>query len=114
MRPAVRTGLRQKRHTDPPGPWVFTSTRGTIRDPDNTRERLREVVAGTEWQGLHLHAFRHLVATRLDAAGPSAREIADHLGHERVSTTQDVHLSRKSTGTNARAALDVSRPHGAG
>ncbi len=74
------------------------STRGTLRDPDNPRKRLREVVAGTEWEGPHPHAFRHLVATRLDAAGLSAREIADYLGHERVSMTQDVYMSRKSTG----------------
>jgi integrase len=56
------------------------ATRGTLRDPDNTRKRLREVVAGTEWEGLHPHAFRHLVVTRLDASGLSAREIADYLG----------------------------------
>ncbi|HZE01985.1 MAG TPA: tyrosine-type recombinase/integrase [Pseudonocardiaceae bacterium] len=38
-------------------------------------------------------AFRHLVATRLDQAGLSAREIADYLGHERISMTQDVYMS---------------------
>ena len=72
-----------KRHADSHGPWIFPSTRGTLRDPDNTRKQLREVVASTPWAGLHPHAFRHLVATRLDAAGLSAREIADYLGHER-------------------------------
>jgi integrase len=64
---------------------VFPSARGTLPDPENTRTWLRQVVAGTSWQGLHPHAFRHLVATRLDAAGLSAREIADYLGHERIS-----------------------------
>jgi integrase len=89
---------------------VFPSTRGTLRDPDDTRTQLREVVAGTPWQGLHPHAFRHLVATRLDAAGLSAREIADYLGHERVSTTRDVYTSRKSTGADASAALAAFGP----
>lgn len=106
--------LLLRRHADSHGLWVFPSTRGTMRDPDNTRKVLREVVAGTPWQGLHPHAFRHLVATRLDAAGLSAREIADYLGHERVSMTQDVYMSRKATGTNARAALDGFGPESVG
>jgi len=38
------------------------------------------VFEGTEWEGLHPHAFRRPVATRLDAKGFSAREIADYLG----------------------------------
>lgn len=41
----------------------------------------------------------------LDAAGLSAREIADYLGHERVSMTQDVYMTRKSRGSSAAAAL---------
>ncbi|MER5390679.1 site-specific integrase [Saccharopolyspora sp. NPDC002686] len=85
--------------------WVYPSTRGTLRDPDNTRADLREAVAETEWEGLHPHAFRHLVATVLDAAGLTAREIADYLGHEKVSMTQDVYMNRKSTGSSAAKAL---------
>lgn len=112
--PAWVFDLLRKRHADSHGAWVFPSTRGTLRDPDNTRNALRQVVAGTEWQGLHPHAFRHLVATRLDAAGLTAREIADYLGHERVSMTQDVYMTRKSTGTNAGAALDALGPESAG
>jgi integrase len=45
------------------------------------------VVGDSVWEGPYPHAFRHLVATRLDAKGLSAREIADYLGHERVSMT---------------------------
>lgn len=103
-----------KRHADSHGPWIFPSTRGTLRDPDNTRKQLREVVAGTPWAGLHPHAFRHLVATRLDGAGLSAREIADYLGHERVSMTQDVYMTRKATGAGASAALDAFGPESVG
>jgi integrase len=86
------------------------STRGTLRDPDNTRAQLRDVIAGTACEGLRLHAFRHLVAIRLDRAGLSAREIADYLGHERISTNQDVYMARRATGANASAALDAFRP----
>jgi integrase len=59
---------------------------------------------------LHPHAFRHLVATRSGLAGPSAREIADYLGHERVSMTQDVYMARGVTGLAVSAALDQLAP----
>lgn len=102
--------LLRRRHASSHGPWVFPSTRGTLRDPDTTRAQLRAVVKGTAWEGLHPHAFRHLVATRLDAAGLSAREIADYLGHERVSMTQDVYMSRRSAGSAAATALEGLDP----
>jgi integrase len=89
---------------------VPPSTSGGLRDPDNTRKQLREVVADTEWQGLHPHAFRHLVATWLDAKGLSAREIADYLGHERISTTQDVYMTRGVTGAATAAAMNELGP----
>lgn len=90
--------------------WVFPTTAGTLRDPDNTRADLRRAVAGTQWEGLHPHAFRHLVATQLDEAGLTAREIADYLGHEHVSMTQDVYMNRKSVGDSAASALDAANP----
>ena len=37
--------LLRKRHAESHGPWVFPSTRGTLRDPDNTRKQLRAVVS---------------------------------------------------------------------
>ncbi|MFC4949969.1 site-specific integrase [Pseudonocardia sp. GCM10023141] len=95
-----------RRHATAEGQGVFPSTRGTLRDPDNTRSQLRTVLAGTEWVGLHPHAFRRRVATQLDVKGLSAREIADYLGHERVSMTQDVYMSRRITGTGAADALN--------
>jgi integrase len=47
--------------------------------------------------------FRRLVATRLDAAGLSAREIADYLGHERTSMTQDTYMAPKGQRTVRRS-----------
>lgn len=90
--------------------WVFPSASGSLRDADNTRGDIRDAVAGTRWEGLHPHAFRHLVATRLDEAGLSAREIADYLGHDRVSMTQDVYMNRKSVGASAAQALAEIAP----
>jgi len=51
--------------------------------------RLRDVVRGTSWEGLHPHAFRHLLATRLDQwdyrPGPNRRLLLR--GCERLSRT---------------------------
>jgi integrase len=52
--------LFRRRHVDALAEWIFPSSRLTLRDPDNTRARLRDVVRGTPWEGLHPHAFRHL------------------------------------------------------
>jgi integrase len=46
----------------------------------------------------------------LDEAGLTARQIADYLGHEQVSMTQDVYMTRKSSGASAAAALELLRP----
>lgn len=99
--------LLARRKANSQSSWVFPTTAGTLRDPDNTRADLRRAVAGTRWEGLHPHAFRHLVATQLDEAGLTAREIADYLGHEHVSMTQDVYMNRKSVGDAAASALDA-------
>ncbi|MHA6798285.1 site-specific integrase [Bounagaea algeriensis] len=97
--------LLRRRYAKAEAPWVFPTITGTLRDPDNMRGFLREAVRDTQWEGLHPHAFRHLVATELDRAGLSAREIADYLGHERVSMTQDVYMNRKTVGNSAAEAL---------
>ena len=108
--PAWVTALLLRRYETAHGEWVFPSTRGSLRDPDNTRKQLRDVLRGTQWQGLHPHAFRRLVATQMDAAGASAREIADYLGHERISMTQDVYMSRGVPGGAAMVALERLAP----
>lgn len=108
--PAWLMALFRRRYETAHGAWVFPSTAGTLRDAENTRSRLREVLKGTPWEGLHPHAFRRLVATQLDAKGLSARETADYLGHERISMTQDVYMSRGVAGAAAGAALDRLAP----
>ncbi|WP_199220480.1 tyrosine-type recombinase/integrase [Salinibacterium hongtaonis] len=42
---------------------------------------------------LSTHSFRKTVATILDNEGLSATEIADYLGHENPSMTQDVYMN---------------------
>lgn len=51
------------------------------------------------------HGFRKTVATALDAAGLSARDIAEYLGHKRPSMTQDVYMSRTTQSKKAAIAL---------
>ena len=54
------------------------------------------------------HVFRKTVATRLDEAKLSARQIADHLGHNRPSLTQDVYRGRGFASPEAATALQRS------
>lgn len=43
---------------------------------------------------------------QLDAAGLSAREIADQLGHSKPSLTQDVYMGRKAASTRAAEVFE--------
>ncbi|MEU6646944.1 hypothetical protein ABZ863_31020 [Saccharomonospora sp. NPDC046836] len=86
------------RHAESQSRWVVPFARGTLRDPDNTRKYMRRVVAGTPFEGLHPHDWCHYVAGMLDGAGLTARQIADYLGHEKVSTAQDKYMERGVVG----------------
>jgi integrase len=79
---------------------------GVWRDPSNTSRdlRLARDRAGFGW--VTSHSFRKTVATVMDEAGLTAREIADQLGHARPSITQDVYMSRRAVG-NAVALEDM-------
>jgi integrase len=94
-----------------PNEWdaVFTSARGRLRDPANTCNDVSELMtaAGHEWATAH--TFRHTVATLLDLAGLSAREIANFLGHKHASMTQDVYMSRHTVTERAAALLVVGQ-----
>ena len=88
---------------------VFPSPKGLLRDPFNTDSDLRRALdrAGFDW--VTSHVFRKTVATRLDEAGLSARQIADHLGHTRPSLTQDVYMGRGLASPEAATALQRLR-----
>jgi integrase len=101
--------ILKRRHAEAESEWVFPSAIGTLRDPDNTRARYRRVVAGTPFEGSHPHDFRYYVAGVLDDAGLPAREIADYLGHERISTTQEDYIERGVVGEEAGPAM-AKRP----
>jgi len=46
------------------------------------------------WSWVTSHTFRKTVATRLDEAGFTARQVADQLGHANPSMTLDVYFGR--------------------
>ncbi|WP_072481900.1 tyrosine-type recombinase/integrase [Amycolatopsis australiensis] len=98
--------ILKRRRAEAETRWVFPSATGTLRDPDNTRARFRMVVEKAPYKGLHPHDFRHYVAGVLDDAGLTAREIADYLGHERISTTQEDYMERGVVGEDVGPALE--------
>ncbi len=99
------------RRNDPSGGFeadvtlVLPTSTGTLRDPNNTQKRLKEALARAGFE-ITSHALRKTAATLLDQAGLSAREIADQLGHSKVSITQDVYLGRNIASERAPKVLD--------
>ena len=89
---------------------VFPSMTGRLRDPSNTAADLRRAfdAAGFDW--VTSHTFRRTVATRLDAAGLSARAVADHLGHAQPSMTLDVYMGRKVVSSQTADVLSRDFP----
>jgi integrase len=57
------------------------------------------------------HSFRKSLATLIDDAGLSARIGADHLGHAKVSMTQDRYMTRGRVHAKVAELLDnVANP----
>jgi len=86
---------------------VFPSMRMlSWRDPSNTAADFREArdLAGFSW--VTPHVFRKTVATILDEAGMSGREIANQMGHSKISMTQDVYMGREATTERHAEALE--------
>ena len=85
---------------------IFPSTAGTWRDPDNFRARWRKVRDQLGVPDVTSHSFRKSLATLIDDEGLSARIGADHLGHSRVSMTQDKYMARGRVHTQVAELLD--------
>ncbi len=74
--------------------------RGAAREWADARERLKLPA------GYSFHSFRKTVATALDQAGLSARDVAEYLGHANPAITQSVYMSKTVGGRRAADALD--------
>lgn len=89
------------------GDFVFPSTVGTLRDPANVDDMLKDAFTAAGFPDITSHVFRKSVATMMDDDGQSARRIADQLGHARPSLTQDVYMARKIVNSGAAVLLSA-------
>jgi integrase len=85
---------------------IFPSTAGTLRDPNNFGKEWRNVREQLGVPEVTTHSFRKTVATLIDDDGLSARVGADHLGHAKVSMTQDRYMTRGRVHTQVADLLD--------
>jgi integrase len=85
---------------------IFPSTAGTLRDPGNFGAQWRKVRDQLGAPDVTTHSFRKTVATLIDDGGLSARVGADHLGHAKISMTQDVYMARGGVHAEVAALLD--------
>lgn len=112
--PVVVTMLQVRLRKARPGSnLVFPSARGPNNDRTETPYWISNVtgVIRTELDRLGHESvtgrsFRKMVATELDKAGFTPRQIADQLGHSRPSVTMDVYQNREEIGpADARTIL---------
>jgi integrase len=89
---------------------IFADSRGGYRDRNNVGAAFRTVRQGTRFDWVTPHTFRKTVATLLDGDGASARQVADQLGHARVSMTQDVYMGRRAVDSANADALERHDP----
>ncbi|SOC52814.1 Site-specific recombinase XerD [Blastococcus aggregatus] len=131
--PAFAVEMVRRRLASPRRPdtaLVFpTPVSGTLRDPTNVSADLRQLFDGFEceacdgagvrpvaggrsarctegpWSWVTSHTFRKTVATRLDEAGFTPRQVADQLGHANPSMTLDVYFGRHVVSAEAARVL---------
>ncbi len=99
--------LKARRDRIPASALVFPTALGNLRDPRNTSRDWANARVRLGYPEVTTHAFRKTVATGLDKAGLSAREIADYLGHENPSLTQDVYMAKSPGGIRAANAIET-------
>lgn len=108
--PSSLVELLQRRARDDRSSLVFPTVLGNIRDPRNTSRDWAKARDRLGFPGVTTHSFRKTVATLLDQAGLTAREIAEYLGHENPSLTQDVYMAKNTGGIRAAAAINDVLP----
>lgn len=87
---------------------AFPDAFGSWRDPSNTRRVLREVREKIGYAWVYSHVFRRAVALILEKGGATARQIADQLGHAKISMTQDNYLERGISNEGNAEKLDLA------
>jgi integrase len=102
--------LRQRRSLPYLGqqPMIMFPSTGTWRDPNNFGRDWRRVREELGVPDGTTHSFRKTLVTLIDESGLSARVGADHLGHSKVSMTQDVYMTRGKVHTQVADVLDAA------
>lgn len=85
---------------------VFPSVLGELRTTSRVSSQWAEERTRLGYPKFTSHGFRKSVATILDKAGMSARDIAEYLGHEQPSMTMDVYMDRNTQSKMMAEALD--------
>lgn len=80
-----------------------------LRDPSNTNATLRKAFPFDGEKGLTSHSLSKTTASLMDAAGLSARQAADQLGHAQVGMTLNRSMGRKKRATGAAGVLEQLR-----
>lgn len=104
--PPALIGVLGDRRIKASGDLVFPTVLGNMWDPPLAMRTWREARVRIGFPTVTTHSFRKTVATALDRAGLSAREIAEYLGHANPSLTQDVYMAKAIGGSRAASALD--------
>lgn len=86
---------------------LFPTPLGKRRDRNNTSGDWQEARERLELGDYTFHSFRKTVATALDQAGLSARDIAEYLGHTDPHVTMRTYMSKTVGGSRAADALDL-------
>lgn len=76
-----------------------------LRDPSALQAEIRERRDALGYPGLSTHTFRKTCAQILDTSGLTAAEIAQYLGHEDLTVTQNVYLARTDASDKASNAV---------
>lgn len=84
---------------------VFPSQRGKLRDRSNTNDDIRDALNPLGFDWITSHTFRKTAATVLKKAGMDDIDIANQLGHKRISMTQDVYFGRGQASPEAAEKL---------
>jgi integrase len=74
--------------------------------PATSAGRQRVRCTSGPWSWVTSHTFGKTVATRLDEAGLSARQVADQLGHANPSMTLDVYFGRQVVSAEVARVLN--------
>jgi integrase len=83
---------------------VFPSQQGKLRDRSNISSDLCEALDPLGYGWVTSHTFRKTAAALLNDGGLTVRQMADQLGHSRISITQDVYFGR---GVGSRQAAEI-------